>query len=136
MPGTDPLSRVWYSKVGSKLELVVRGSKLEGYFHSTEGPAGKFEVFGSVDPDASLPDRALSFSVCWIRSDSSNKYRSVSSYTGQYHRFDDGEEVINTVFLLVDETGKQFASTFVGYDNFDTTEPSPEQIKKARRGKF
>lgn len=136
MNGQDPLSGVWYSGVGSKLELKVNGSRLEGFFHSTEASGGKYELVGSVDPDPNLPNRALSFSVCWIESDTPNEYRSVSSYTGQYHRYDsDDDEVINTIFLLADETGpkKQFASTFVGYDNFGRTQPSPDQIKKARR---
>ncbi len=136
MSGHDPLSGVWYTGVGSKLELKVNGSKLEGYFHSTEGPGGKYDVVGSVDPDPTLPNRALSFSVSWISLDTPNEYRSVTSYTGQYHRHDsDGDEVINTIFLLADETTakKQYASTFVGYDNFVRTRPSAEQIEKERR---
>jgi len=136
MSGHDPLSGVWYSGVGSKLELRVNGSRLEGFFHSTEGPGGKYELVGSVDPDANLPNRALSFSVSWIASDTPNEHRSVTSYTGQYHRYDqDGDEVINTVFLLADETSpkKQYSSTFVGYDNFERTRASEEQIAKERR---
>jgi hypothetical protein len=132
----DPLSGVWYSGVGSKLELGVDGSKLVGFFHSTESPGGKYELVGSIDPDPNLPNRALSFSVSWITSDTPNEFRSVTSYTGQYHRYDrDGDEAINTIFLLADETGpkKQYASTYIGYDNFGRTEPSAEQVEKERR---
>lgn len=67
---------------------------------------GKYELVGSVDPDPNLPNRARSFSVSWTCPDTTNERRSVSSYTGQYHRFDpEGDEVINTVFLLVHERG-------------------------------
>src|ERR1700722_16997635 len=101
MRGSDPLSGVWFSEVGSKLELRVTGSEIRGFFHSTEGPSGKFKLHGSVDSDPSLPNRALSFSVSWINEDTPNEYRSVSSYTGQYHRAG-GDDVINTIFLLAD----------------------------------
>ncbi len=50
MGGHDPLSGIWYSSVGSKLDLRVNGSKLEGLFHSMEGPGGKYDLTGSVDP--------------------------------------------------------------------------------------
>jgi hypothetical protein len=132
----DPLSGVWYSGVGSQLKLEVSGSKLKGFFHSTEGPKGKYALVGSVDPDPSLPNRALSFSVSWIRADTDNDQRSVTSYTGQYHRYEsDDEEAINTIFLLADETSprKQFASTFVGYDNFARERPSAKEIDKERK---
>lgn len=132
MSQTDPLACAWYSEIGSRLDLTVNGSLLDGVFHSVDGPRGDFRVIGSVDPDSSQPDRALAFSVCWIDCDGSNEFRSVSSYTGQYHRTMDGDEFINTIFLLVDETGKQFASTFVGYDNFRKSPPSEEVVRMRR----
>lgn len=130
----DPLSGVWYSGVGSKLEIKVSGSRLAGYFHSTEAPGGKFPINGSVDPDPDLPNRALAFTVSWIQVGAKPKYRSVTSYTGQYHRLRDGEEVIRATFLLAEETppGKQYASTYVGYDNFERTVPTSAAVKKAR----
>jgi Avidin family len=135
MSANDPLSGIWYSGVGSKLELEVKGSELRGFFHSTEAPGGKFPVVGSVDPDPRLPNRALSFSVSWITPDTAKGYRSVTSYTGQYHRWDDEDETINTIFLMADETrpNKQYASTFVGYDNFGRNEPSLEDVKRELR---
>jgi Avidin family len=135
MNANDPLSGIWYSAVGSKLELAVNGSELRGFFHSTEGPGGKFPVVGSVDPDPNLPNRALSFSVSWITPDTKKSYRSVTSYTGQYHRWEDESETISTIFLLADETSpeKQYASTFVGYDNFGRNEPSAEDIARELR---
>jgi hypothetical protein len=134
MGAPDPISGLWYSGVGSKLEITVTNSELRGYFHSTEGPNGKFPLVGSVDPDSSLPNRALSFSVSWITADTPNEYRSVTSYTGQYHR-SGGDEVIKTIFLLADETAptKQYASIFVGYDNFARTEPTKDQIDYQRK---
>jgi|HubBroStandDraft_1064217.scaffolds.fasta_scaffold43824_2 hypothetical protein len=134
MSASDPLSGVWYSGVGSKLELTVSNSELRGYFRSTEAPARKFPLVGSVDPDPSLPNRALSFSVSWINADTPNEYRSVTSYTGQFHRTDE-EDFINTIFLLADETSptKQYASVFVGYDNFSKTEPSKDQVEYQRK---
>jgi Avidin family len=135
MKGQDPLAGVWYSGVGSKLELKVNGSRLEGFFQSTEAPGGKYPLVGSVDPDASQPNRALAFSVSWIDADRPNKFRRVSSYTGQYHQNSNREDVINTIFLLSDETRprQQYVSTYVGYDNFERIRPSAEQIKKEKR---
>jgi Avidin family len=133
---SDPISGDWYSGVGSKLELVVTGSEIHGLFHSTEGPVGKFPVVGSVDPDPTLANRALSFSISWITPETPKEYRSVTSYTGQYHQSDaSGDEVIRTIFLLADETSpaKQYASIFIGYDNFSKTRPSASQIEKERK---
>jgi Avidin family len=130
MSTKDPLSGVWYSGVGSKLEVEVEGTKLIGFFSSTEEGKDRFPLHGSVDPDPRLVNRALSFSVAWISSDTSPEYRSVTSYTGQYHSTPQGE-IINTIFLLADETSpkKQYASTFVGYDNFRRSKPSEAEIK-------
>lgn len=127
----DPLAGTWYSTAGSKLELKIQGSELMGSFTSTENPGPAFDVRGSVDPDPNIPDRALSFSVCWIDEKTKSKYRSVSSYTGQYHHTD-SEDIIETIFLLVDETSinKQFVSTFVGYDNFYRDQPDQGKVKK------
>ena len=132
MSGNDPLSGIWYSGVGSKLELAVKGSELSGFFHSKEAPGGKFPLCGSVDPDPNLPNRALSFSVAWITPETPKDRRSVTSYTGQYHR---SHEVIRTIFLLADETSpaKQYVSTSVGYDNFSRTQPSAGQLETERQ---
>jgi Avidin family len=129
--GSDPLAGVWYSTVGSKLELKIQDSVLTGSFESTENSGGKFEIHGTVDPDLEMPDRALSFSVCWIDGRSKSKYRSVSSYTGQFHRTD-SDAIIETIFLLVDATSinKQFVSTFVGYDNFYREQPQSDKVRK------
>src|ERR1700704_5787615 len=94
----------WFSPVGSRLELKENGSELTGTFDSTENPGGGgFPVHGSVDPDVHLPNRALSFSVAWIDGTTKPEYRSVTSYTGQYHK-DGGVETIDVVFLLANET--------------------------------
>ncbi|HXO00238.1 MAG TPA: avidin/streptavidin family protein [Candidatus Acidoferrales bacterium] len=132
MSGNDPLDGVWYSGVGSKLELSVKGSELSGYFHSKEGPGGKYRLIGSIDPDPDRDNRALSFSVSWITPDTPKDRRSVTSYTGQYHR---SHEVIRTIFLLADETSptKQYVSTFVGYDNFSRMEPAADLADKERK---
>jgi hypothetical protein len=114
--GDDPLNGTWYSGAGSRLELRVEESGLRGTFYRAEDGSAR-PLVGSVDPDASQPHRALGFSICWIADDESSPYRSVTSYTGQFHA--DRNEIA-TIFLLVDETSsqKQYASTFVGYDNF------------------
>jgi len=39
MGGHDPSPGIWYSGVGSKLEIRVNGSRLEGSSYSTEGQA-------------------------------------------------------------------------------------------------
>jgi hypothetical protein len=134
MSKKDPLAGVWYSGVGSKLELEVDGSRLTGSFDSAEAPGGRFPVYGSVDLDSTLPNRALAFTVSWIQEGTKLEYRSVTSYTGQYHSLPDGEEVIRTTFLLAEETrpGKEYASTYVGYDNFKRTAPSSNEVKTAR----
>jgi len=125
MANQDPIAGVWYSGVGSMLKLQVDGSELKGSFDSTEAHGGSFTVHGSVDPDPSKANRALSFSVCWIRKNGHPKYRSVTSYTGQYHKLENGSEYLNTTFLMVDETTPEqdYASTYVGYDNFNRNKP-------------
>jgi hypothetical protein len=132
MNGKDPIYGTWYSGVGSKLELEVNGSELRGFFHSTEGPDGKYPLVGSIDPDPSLPNRALSFSVSWITPKTPRERRSVTSYTGQFHR---SHEIIKTIFLLADETSpsKQYVSTFVGYDNFVRVQPAAAQVETERK---
>lgn len=114
----DPLDGVWYSKVGSKLELQVSGATLSGWFSSVDEPGKRAPIVGVVDPDASANDRALSFAVAWVAVDPSSKYRSVSSYTGQVHF--GSPDVMETILLLVDQTSveKQYTSTMVAYDNF------------------
>jgi hypothetical protein len=121
------VSGTWYSAVGSRLELKEKGSELHGTFDSTESSTGKpFPLHGSVDPDTSLKNRALSFSVAWIDKSTppTSKNRSVTSYTGQYHN-DKGVETIQVVFLLANETtpAKAYASVFVGSDIFTRTKP-------------
>jgi hypothetical protein len=129
----DPLAGVWYSGVGSRLELHVHGARLTGFFASTEDEGERFPLHGSVDPDPHQSNRALSFSIAWITPDESDAFRSVTSYTGQYHRSADGE-AIETIFLMADQTPpeKQYASVFVGYDNFHRESPSAEEVKRAR----
>jgi len=122
----DPLDGKWYSSVKSSLDLKVEGSTLSGSFNSTEDHSPlSFPLVGVVDPDPSLPNRALSLAVSWIDKDTT-KYRSVTSYTGQYHYNGAKEkEAINTTFLMVDETteANQYKSTYVGYDNFSRKKP-------------
>jgi hypothetical protein len=117
----------WYSAVGSRLQLKEKGSELYGTFDSTESATGKsFSLHGSVDPNTSLKNRALSFSVSWIDKSTppKSKHRSVTSYTGQYHN-DKGVETIQVVFLLVNGTApaNAYASVFVGSDIFTRTKP-------------
>lgn len=129
------ISGKWYSPVGSLLELEEHGAELKGKFNSTENQGGgAFDVHGSIDPDGSLPNRALSFSVAWIKGSAPVEYRSVTSYTGQYHN-EDGEEVIDVVFLLVNETtpAKSYASVFVASDVFTRNPPSDEEVKHAAK---
>ena len=132
MAQQDPIEVVWYSKTGSVLNLYVNGSELTGYFYSLQvQPEEWYPLHGSVDPDQSLPNRALSFSVSWITDGTPSEFRSVTSYTGQYHSLPNGSEVINTIFLLQDETSpqKQYASTMVGYDNFVRVAPTLAEIE-------
>ncbi len=126
MNSNDPLAGVWYSGVGSKLKLEVTGSTLTGYFQSTDDPsADQQALYGSVDPDAALPNRALSFSVYWPKS---NKYAaSVTSYTGLYQAQGgpSGKAQITTIFLLAIEREPQYnyKAVTVGYDNFLREKP-------------
>jgi hypothetical protein len=127
------VSGKWYSPVGSMLVLEEHGAELTGKFDSTENPGGgAFDVHGSVDPDVNQPDRALSFSVAWMKGSAPLQYRSVTSYTGQYHK-GDGEEVIDVVFLLVNETtpAQSFSSVSVASDVFTRNPPSDEEVKRA-----
>ena len=130
---SDPLAGTWYSGIGSQLDLQVNGSQVSGTF-TRKGTQGK--VIGSVDPDPTRPNRALSFSVAWVQDVTPpQNFVSVTSYTGQYHKGEKPRpDVINAVFLLVDETSaqRQFASTFVGYDNFFRQKPTPEQIEQRK----
>ena len=126
------ISGIWYSKIGSTLNLIVTGSELTGWFSRASNPSDTYVLHGSVDPDQSLSNRALSFSVSWIKEGTSSEYRSVTSYTGQYHRLPDSREVINTIFLLQDESTpqRQYASTMVHYDNFSRDEPTMAEIEE------
>src|SRR5580693_10795158 len=92
----DPLTGAWYSGVGSRLELHVHGARLTGYLASTEDGGERFPLHGSVDPDPHQSDRTLSFSIAWITPDAPDAFRSVTSYTGQYHA---DAEAIETIFL-------------------------------------
>ena len=126
-----PLSGTWYSAVGSRLELSENGDELNGYFESVENPGGgKFKLRGSVDPNVKLQNRALSFSVAWMADAVPDEFRSVTSYTGQYHRLPDGREVIKTIFLMADETtpARQYSSVSVGHDTFTREKPSVDEI--------
>jgi hypothetical protein len=119
--------------VGSKLELHENGSELTGHFDSTENQGGgSFPLHGSIDPDVSQANRALSFSVAWNKDSQPSEFRSVTSYTGQYHK--DGE-FIDVVFLLANETTpeKSYASVFVGSDSFTKTAPTPEEASRAKK---
>lgn len=114
----DNLSGTWYSGVGSTLELQVSGGTLTGFFESTEtNPSKKYPLTGLVDPDTARHNRVLAFVVSWIDNISSSKYRSISSYTGQFHSKDNE---INVTLLITDETSihKQYRSTLVAHDTF------------------
>jgi hypothetical protein len=125
-----PINGIWYSSIGSELKLEEHGSELKGSFDSVQQPGKAFELHGSVYPNEERPNRSLSFSVAWPEDPASAKYRSVSSYTGQYHHVDGVGEFIDVVFLLVDETmpSRSFASVFVGHDRFMREKPGPARI--------
>src|SRR4029079_8090568 len=131
------VSGTWYSPVGSRLELEEKGSELTGSFDSTENPGGgAFAVHGSIDPDHTPANRALSFSVAWIDGSTPPEFRSVTSYTGQYHD-DDDVETIDVVFLLANETtpAKAYASVFVGSDIFPRKRATDDEMGGAVRAK-
>ncbi|MGE5342674.1 MAG: avidin/streptavidin family protein [Candidatus Omnitrophota bacterium] len=130
---SDPLDGIWYSSVGSVLKLEINGKTIGGVFSSKQNPdGGYYSVNGSIDPDTTLANRALSFSVAWFNEKNPNPgYRSVTSYTGQYHQTAHGE-CINTTFLMVDETSpaNEYASTYIGFDNFCKKEYTEEEIRR------
>jgi len=113
--GNLSVSGVWISESGSQVILRQRGSYILGTFTRKGGTAHR--LLGSIVPQHSgQVGIALSFSVAWP-SNNDPKYRSVTSYTGQYHP-DKG--FISTVFLLADETlpNKDYAAVSVGTDIF------------------
>ena len=122
MTSNDPLSGEWYSGVGSRLVLAVNGSTLTGHFQSTDNPGAPAQpVYGSVNPDTSLPNRALSFSVYWPKS--SNFAAAVTSYTGQYQAKGGPSDTpqITSIFLLSTETEPKdnYKAVNVGFDIFE-----------------
>jgi hypothetical protein len=116
----DHINGFWYGKSGSKLNLEVYGSEIKGTYETPRCKGGTCKIHGSIDPDSKQSNRALSFSVSWFDEKGNpigGNYRSVTSYTGQYHKFDN-TEIIEVTFLLVNETSytKEYASTFVHHD--------------------
>ena len=134
---TMSINGKWYSFKGSELILTEEGSELKGTFDSVQDPNGARPLHRSVDPDPSLPNRTLSFSVAWIKGDASSGPVSVTSYTGQYHGGGGTsfKEFIDVVFLLANETSpaKEYASVFVGHDRFTRDKPPAHQIEDAVR---
>ena len=113
--GNRNVSGEWISQVGSKVTLRQSGNYIVGTFTREDGIAHR--LLGSIVSEHSGEvGIALSFSVAWS-SNSDPKYRSVTSYTGQYHP---DKEFISTVFLLASETlpSKDYAAVSVGTDVF------------------
>ncbi|AXT60366.1 hypothetical protein D1816_08380 [Aquimarina sp. AD10] len=111
-----PIYGHWESEAGSKLFLASQGSILHGSFTREGGRPRR--LLGTIDNHQPIKDKglALSFSVYWP-SNNDPEYRSVTSYTGQFHPT---ENKITTIFLLANETipSKDYASVFVGNDVF------------------
>lgn len=114
---------IWYSSVGSKLILEESGCALTGTFQSTEAGGEIVPIYGSIDPDQALAYRPLSFSASWGKPATPPGQRSVTSYSGQYRSNDNGREVIEVIFLLVDDTRSNvlWKSTHICTDLFTRT---------------
>lgn len=122
MSQTNPLNGIWYSSVGSKLELEVNGTVLKGQFYSTQDPV-LVPVFGSVASVQPNPDfLPVAFSASWPAGDDYGP--SVTSYTGQYTN-KNGHEQIEVIFLLADqvESTVLWKSTSIASDVFTRKNP-------------
>lgn len=126
MSQTNSLNGIWYSSVGSKLELIVDGTVLTGKFDSTQDPTGFVPVFGSVASVQPNPDfLPVAFSASWPAGDDYGP--SVTSYTGQYTN-ENGHEQIEVIFLLANQEKSTvlWKSTSIASDVFTREDPTAD----------
>jgi hypothetical protein len=130
-----PSQSKWYNELGSTMTLNASGAQLWGTYNSYVGQAEyDYDLVGFVNTAQPLPGSgtALGWTVAWV-----NPYMtspSVTSWTGQYQEDPIQGPEITTLWLLVTETteGSDWASTQVGADLFKQTQPTDEQMQRAR----
>jgi hypothetical protein len=127
------LAGTWYNELKSSMTLVVAGNVLSGTYHNAAGPAaGDYDLYGIVDPDATVPNRTIAWVVQWTRKADAKNFNSVTAWSGQLQLLGTKKiPTITTEWLLTAATdpADDWASTHVGQDVFTQTPPSATSVK-------
>jgi len=122
------VSGVWFNEINSTMELKVSGAELHGWYVSAVGQAsGPYDLIGYVDTDDETP--TLGWVVRW--QNNKKNAQAVTAWCGQAQRID-GEDVIDTTWLLVRSTSIQedWESTMINKDIFRRTKASDEDVRR------
>ncbi|HEV7645488.1 MAG TPA: avidin/streptavidin family protein [Pyrinomonadaceae bacterium] len=123
----------WYNELGSQMQLNVSGSNVWGTYYTAVGTAsGQYPLTGQSDSNPSKFSQALGWAVAWNNAYFGSSHSS-TSWSGQYQTVAGSEEII-AFWLLTTEVQQQdnWEATQVGQDVFTRTQPSEEDIAKAR----
>ena len=128
------LEGTWYNELGSTLEISPQqDGTVQGRYSSNVASCGWYPIGGMWDPSPG-PGQNCGWVVDWNSGEC--PAGTLTSWSGQYWAADGQyQETIVTMWHLTYEVpqSSQWQSTLDGKDVFTRNQPSPEEIKAARR---
>lgn len=119
----DRLNGEWVNELGSRMELVVEGSRLTGWYETAVSigqTRGHYPLIGYVNTSSITGTPVLSFIVGW-----DNETTNLCSTTAWVGYLEE-EGILHTTWLLVHEAiDNRWANLRVGHNHFRRVRPRP-----------